>query len=150
MMKREAIEEQIEDWVQRLGRLFAQLDEWHAAMPGAPEVIKGEVAQRMEAPLEHYGLTPRMLPSRTYIVGKRGADRVTFTPSSLWFMGSNGRVNVSTEDRLHLLLDMAGFAQRPSDWQFLTSTATLDYKSLDFDIFAGLLTRGRYVESQAA
>lgn len=64
---------------------------------------------------------------------------MSFVPGPLWILGANGRVNVSTNRRQFVLVDLGGKDNAPSDWQIITSRMQLTYRPFDEEVFRSLV-----------
>jgi len=108
------VTERIRDWVSRLNGLYSKLDTWLEAIPH-DRVEREMLPQVIEPFMRQFNVPPQDVP--TYTVFK-GRNRVAFVPSALWVAGSNGRVNVTTNARQHVLVDR-GNADHGSNWQLV-------------------------------
>src|SRR5437764_987893 len=110
----EDVAERIDDWVGRLNRLYDKLDEWLASIPH-DRVRRETLKQPVEPPMRRVKVAPRDVPTYTILKGNK---RVTFVPSALWVPGANGRVNVTTNAKQHVLVDR-GAGRNGSSWQLV-------------------------------
>ena len=85
------IESRIQDWKNRLNALFAKFETWVPADPGI-RILHGSLKQQ-EQLMKEYGVRPVEMPTFTILVNK---NRIAFIPHSLWVIGANGRVNITT------------------------------------------------------
>jgi hypothetical protein len=131
---KEDIEYRVDDWKERLTALMDQLEEWAREL--GFETQRGEVKQWSETLMEEHGVAPRMLPTLTVADGKR---KVTFSPSQLWVLGTNGEVMARTNDRLYTIFDMGGWLDQPPNWQIVASPISLEYIPITRDIFDKLM-----------
>jgi hypothetical protein len=72
--------------------------------------------------MRQFGIAPREVPTYTIFKGKH---RIAFVPSALWVAGANGRVNITTNVKQHVLVDRAD-AGHESKWQLVVD----DFKRL--------------------
>jgi hypothetical protein len=117
----QSISERIDDWVSRLNRLYDTLDDWLASIPH-DRVKRGTLLQAIEPFMRQVNIAPRELPTYTILQGKK---RIAFVPSALWVAGANGRVNVTTNVKQHILVDR-GDSEQGSKWQLVVD----DFKRL--------------------
>jgi hypothetical protein len=110
------VKDRVADWVGRLERLYAQLDEWVRGVPDA-RVERDTMQQVIEPLMERFSVPPRDVPAYTVFVNKK--YRVAFVPSAIWIIGANGRVNVTTNVRQHILVDRGGGDGTPSKWHLV-------------------------------
>jgi hypothetical protein len=110
------VKDRITDWVARLERLYAQLDEWVQRVPDV-RVERDTIQQVIEPLMERFSVPPRDVPTYTVFINKM--YRVAFVPSVVWIVGANGRVNVTTNVRQHTLVDAGGENGAPSRWHLV-------------------------------
>ena len=72
--------------------------------------------------MRKYGVPPREVPTYTVFKDKQ---RIAFVPSALWVAGANGRVNITTNLKQHVLVDRAESGHE-SRWQLVVD----DFKRL--------------------
>lgn len=113
IMDAKRVEGRVTDWVARLNRLYSQLDRWAREVPDA-RVERKPMQQLIEPIMERFAVPARDVP--TYTVFVNAKYRIAFVPSSVWIMGANGRVDVSTNVRHHSLVDIGGKGGKPSNW----------------------------------
>lgn len=137
-MNKEYIQARIDDWEQRLNRLYSEIEAWYDQLPDVSpkQFLRGSVLQRDEEPMVEFDITPRMFPTCSIIYGK---NRLSFVPNSLWIIGANGRVNVTTNSQGFALVDMGGANDLPSNWQIVTSKLRQTYRPFDQETFSNLL-----------
>src|SRR5439155_20891552 len=95
------VTDRIDDWISRLDGLYDMLDEWMASIPH-DRVERGTLRQTIEPYMRQFDVPPRELPTYTIFQGQK---RIEFAPSVLWVAGANGRVNVTTNVKQHILVD---------------------------------------------
>src|SRR5579864_2286044 len=109
----------IDDLELRLRRLYDTLDQWMESIPH-DRIERGRQRQTVEPLMRQLHIAPRDLPTYTIYQGKK---RIAFIPAALWVVGTNGRVNVTTNKKQHSLVDR-GDQEQGSKWQL----AVDDYK----------------------
>lgn len=129
------VERRISDWVRRLAGLYDQLDGWIAGLPDVSARREGQT-QLIEHPMKEAGVRPRTVPAWTALRGKK---RVSFSPSSLWILGANGRVNVITNSGAHVLVDLGGVEGGPSDWRLVDTSRRNMHRPFDRAVLLELL-----------
>jgi len=110
----ERVLDQIDDWVARLNHLYDTVDEWLADLPH-DRVKRQKLRQTIEPFMRQHKIPPRDVPMYTIF---RGKHRVAFVPSALWMPGANGRVNITTNVKQHILVDR-GNTEHGSKWQLV-------------------------------
>jgi hypothetical protein len=110
------VKDRVTDWVSRLEKLYSKLDEWAKALPDV-SVRRNTMPQLIEPIMERTSVPAREVPVFSLIVNKK--YRVDFIPSSIWIIGANGRVNVTTNSRQKSLVDMGGENSAPSRWHLV-------------------------------
>ncbi|HEX4796004.1 MAG TPA: hypothetical protein VH370_19610 [Humisphaera sp.] len=113
--------ERIDDWIVRLNDLYDTLDTWLETIPH-DRVVRSAVRQTIEPQMRRSKVAPRKLP--TYTIFRNG-NRIAFVPSVLWMAGANGRIDVTTDSREHILVDR-GTDEHVGKWQIVVD----DYKRL--------------------
>jgi hypothetical protein len=109
-----AVRAQVADWTARLKSLYSQFDDWVQEHPGAT-VSRGEIKQSIEPLMKQFHVAPRQIPTYTVVVDEKW--RIAFVPSAVWIVGANGRIDITTNIRHHMLFDVGGRNGAPSDWQ---------------------------------
>jgi hypothetical protein len=88
--------------------------------------------------MQEHGVAPRDVP--TYTVSREnGKNLVVFTPSVIWIIGANGRVDVKTSTRRHILVDLGGTEGKPSRWRLVDLNARGMLRPLNRQTFLALL-----------
>lgn len=129
----EYIEQRVQDWYDRLRRLFAEVEAW---APISWQRLHGQVMQREEELIRRYSITPRELPTLTFL---RDTHRVAFVPSALWIVGADGRVNVTVDAKQHILVDRRLTPGATSDWQIVLGERSNQTQAFTRDVFLSLL-----------
>jgi hypothetical protein len=132
-LDKKRVEARIEDWEKRLNDLCGMV-EGFANTCGKP-CLKGQILQRLEQPMMEFEVPPRLLPT---IAVLNGMKRVSFVPSTLWILGADGRVNVSTNLHQYILVDTRKSEEFESDWRIYTSKLAKPHE-FDLPIFTQLL-----------
>lgn len=135
-----AVRDRVTDWISRLQRLYAQLDQWVAGLPNV-EVKRNMMQQVMEPLMERSSVAPRNVPAYTVFVNKK--YRVAFVPSVVWLVGANGRVNITTNARQHILVDVGGNDGAPSKWRLVSNDPDHPLVTFNRETFLKLLRERR-------
>ncbi len=133
---KDEIEEQIEEWIQRLNTLFSTLEDWCKRITDTYEIIKAEIPQRVEKYMRDYGVEPKKVPSFTILNGR---DRTAFVSSSLWITGADGRVNVTTNKRQFILVDLRESFGQPSKWFIVSKDPNRVHLEFTEEVFHRIL-----------
>lgn len=134
-LTKQDVKKRIASWIQRLNGLFAQLEVWAQDHPDC-EIKRGKITQINESLMQAYGLEPRLVPTLTFFVDKK--YRVAFVPSALWVVGANGRVNVTTNFRQYILVDLALDEEDPK-WVIVSPKEKNNQVDFNRDRFIELL-----------
>jgi len=126
----------IDDWIARLNQLFAQVEEWRQRLSYETDGHCGEMLQRNEELMIKFDVPPRQVPVYTVIHKKK---RLSFVPKGLWVIGANGRVNITTNKNLYILVDLEGRDGHPSKWVLVTPNAKQVHRDFDLNTFIELL-----------
>src|SRR5438034_8630343 len=108
------VRERIDDWLVRLDRLYNVLDKWLTSIPH-DRVLRGTLKQTIEPFMRQFKIPARDVPTYTILKGKR---RIAFVPSALWVAGANGRINITTNEKQHILVDR-GDSRHGSRWRLV-------------------------------
>ncbi|MCX7014090.1 MAG: hypothetical protein NTW86_16310 [Candidatus Sumerlaeota bacterium] len=136
-MDRNYVIARIDEWENRLDGLYFLIDGWFQELPDPnKQIFVGSVLQRDEPLMKQYDVPPRMLPTRAILCGKK---RISFTPSTLWVIGADGRVNVATNEHQFALVDMRNAQDQPSDWRIVASRLRDLYLPFDQQAFLNLV-----------
>ena len=117
-LDRKAVQETVNDWICRLRELYSYLDTWVASIPNST-VERSDVRQAIEPLMTRFNVPAQAIPTYTVILETK--RRVAFVPSVIWIIGANGRVNVTTNFRQHILLDIGGRSMKRNGWQLVVS-----------------------------
>jgi hypothetical protein len=99
----ESVNERLDDWLQRLNALFAQIKTWAASIgwtveDGAPILMHEEMMQR-------FGIADRSQP--TLRVKNSDGAEIWIKPKGLWVIGANGRVDMYSRKGAFALVNVA-------------------------------------------
>lgn len=109
----EEVHAQVEDWLERLRALYAEIEAWAGA--NGWQVVAAP-ATRLEHPrLETAGLGPIEQPALE--LHAPSGDKVSIKPKALWTAGANGRIDIFTPRRVYVLVDVAE-SLTPPRWLF--------------------------------
>lgn len=133
------VEARVRDWIRRLEELYGRLDKW-LPRDSEAQVRKEHLAQVVEPPMSQFKVAPHRIPTYTVLIGKR---RISFVPSALWVVGANGRVNVSTNVRQHMLIDIGGKDGKESDWQLVLPDDRDSLRAFNRQAFIALLEEAK-------
>jgi hypothetical protein len=107
----EHVSKRVDDWLIRLGKLYAQIESW---LPPDWKVGQRRQMELDEDMMRRYGVGPREMPVFDLVaVDGRAA---TLEPRGLWIIGYNGRVDLFAGSRHFLIIDRAEIFGRP-EWQ---------------------------------
>ena len=110
---REEVFAQLEDWRQRLHKLYADIISWLPEGEGYETEIRDYMTD--EPPMRYVGIEPQPVPA---LVVRRHDEKVAFFhPDACWIIGAAGRVMVFTGAPLpHKLLEV-DFPESDIGWQ---------------------------------
>jgi hypothetical protein len=132
---REYILWRISDWKKRLNQLWSDIEGW-AGDFGKAEIQKNEIPQAREDLMHRFDIDPETVPAMAIRLGRH---RASFVPMGLWVIGSNGRVNVNTNKKQYILLDLGGDDGNPSQWTVVNPSKRKQRISLDRNTLAKLI-----------
>ena len=116
---REEVFAQLEDWRQRLHKLYADIISWLPEGEGYETEIRDTMAD--EGPMRYVGVPPQPVPE--LVVRRHGESVTLFHPDACWIIGAAGRVKVhdtSRRTRPHDLVLSDRFSAEP-EWRFFSN-----------------------------
>jgi hypothetical protein len=135
-MPKAEVKKALTDWVDRLNRLFEQVDRWRRKHCPDAEVTRFEREQIMEPLISSANLKPRKVP---FYALSRGKKRISFGPSSRWIAGANGRVNLSANRKQFSLVDVGEGGK--SEWMIVTTNIDRPLKPFNEEAFSKLVEK---------
>lgn len=132
-MDAQHVRRRVDDWEERLNRLFGAIDEW---LPDGWEARQGMPVVMHEKLMRKFGVAATRLPALE-LHGDAG-EVVKFKPHALWIIGNNGRVDVSCNGNRFLIVDMAENFAEP-DWQVASADRRCDREAVTRDWLRRLL-----------
>ena len=118
-MNTELVKQQVEDWIVRLNQLYDKIDRWLVTIPH-DRTRRETLKQSLEPRMREFHVPARDVPTYTIFKGNR---RISFVPSALWVPGTNGRINLTTIAKQHILVDRS-HGENGSNWQLVTDNFT--------------------------
>ena len=107
------VEKRVADWRARIQSLY---DLIRSALDARYQFKSGQPVEMHEDPMRDFGLPAETLPSLEVLMPETGERVGEAYPRSLWIIGANGRINLSTPDGLYALTDYAEIFE-PPDWR---------------------------------
>src|SRR5215210_1829030 len=104
----------IDEWVDRLNELYDKIEDWMQTIPH-DRTERDTLRQTIEPFMRQFQIPPRDVPTYTIFRGKK---RIAFVPAALWVTGTNGRVNITTNEKQHILVDR-GDTGNGSKWELV-------------------------------
>ncbi len=105
------IQRRVEDWEERLNRLYAEIGDWlpdgWEARPGAPVVMH-------EPLMRKFGMDAKPMP--TLELHDRAGHVARLKPRGLWIIGENGRIDLKHDGHYYYLMDTADNFEQPN-WE---------------------------------
>ncbi len=111
-INREYIVWRISDWKKRLNDLYSDIKNWTKILKKI-ELKESMIPQVREELMQKFNIDPDSIPAMAILFNK---NRVSFVPMGLWVIGSNGRVNITTNNNQYILIDLGGDDGEPSQW----------------------------------
>jgi hypothetical protein len=116
IFERSRVVDEVEDWVRRIERLYAQVREWI----GDKDDLRLEQTRTVtmsEEMMQKFAVTDRELPILDVL---RGDQVVTsFVPRGLWLIGAWGRIDIITKERTWILI--APKKDNEFEWRLVSS-----------------------------
>ena len=130
---KEHVVKRIDDWVDRLNRLYALVERW---LPPGWKVVQHRVVQMNEEMMQTYKVAPRELPVLDL---ENGSGRAAYLePRGLWIVGTNGRVDLYAGEKHYLILDRSEAFAKP-DWSISDFNKRSKHEKLDRGSFRAAL-----------
>jgi hypothetical protein len=135
------VQRRVEDWLERLQNLRAQIEAWLkqpdlgqlVIVDRAPETMNEELMQRFD-------VSPQKMS--VYEI-KSGTQRVLrVQPKGLWIVGANGRVDLITKKSAPILVDQSEPLSGASNWQIYNSKERKSAVPLNKQTFSELVRAG--------
>ena len=126
----------ISDWKKRLNLLFSDVENWAKDFEEA-KTQKTDIPQAREELMHKFDIDPDTVPAMTIFFGKH---RTSFVPMGLWVIGSNGRVNITTNKNQYILIDLGGDDDKQSQWMIVNPSKRKQRISLDQNTLAKIIT----------
>jgi len=113
---KEYIEKRVEDWIQRVDRVFSLVRD---SLSGNPEIelVQNKTVSMHEELMQKYEVSPVNLP--VLEIRRKSVLLASFKPMGLWVIGANGRIDILTKEGSYILVDLEG-KEKPSNWQVYT------------------------------
>lgn len=124
---RTCVQQRISDWNKRLNGLYDKVEQW-AKEYGDHEALRTDIPQAREDLMIRFDIEQEPIPA---LAIRFGRQRVSFVPMGLWVIGSNGRVNITTNQDKYILVDMGGQNGTPSHWMIVDPSKR--NRNIDFD-----------------
>jgi len=103
---------------------------------GKVEIRRRDIPRAREYLMYRFGIEPETVPAMAVRFGR---NRVSFVPIGLWLIGSNGRVNITTDKNRYILLDLGGDDGEPSRWTVVNPSERGQRISFDQNSLAKLM-----------
>jgi hypothetical protein len=130
---RDHIVRRIDDWVRRIDALYRQISGW---LPAGWTADRRGTVQMHEELMQRFGVPARDLPVLGLSHdGKRSAH---IEPRGLWIIGANGRLDLFSGSRHHVIVDAAENFQ-PPDWRIAPLSDRRKLQPLNQGTFVAVL-----------
>lgn len=125
----------ISNWKKRLKQLFSDIENWAKDFEKI-EIRRSDIPQAREELMHKFEIAPDTVPTMAILFGKH---RASFVPMGLWVIGSNGRVNITTNKNQYILIDLGGDDDEPSQWTIVNPSKRKERISFDQNILAKII-----------
>jgi hypothetical protein len=125
----------ISNWKKRLNILFSHIDDWAKDLKGI-RIQQSSITQAREELMHKFDIEPNTVPTMAIFYGKH---RVSFVPMGLWVIGSNGRINITTNTNQYILVDLGGDDDEPSQWTIVNPAKRKEKISFDEKTLAKII-----------
>ncbi len=114
------IRRRVEDWEERVSRLYAMLDDW---LPDGWHAHRGVPVVMHEELMRKFGVPAKRMP--TLDLRDRAGHTARLEPRALWIIGENGRIDLKHDGCHYFIVDTAeNFAQ--PNWEAVRSERRCD------------------------
>jgi len=93
----------LSNWKDRLQNLFSDIKNWSEMIEGNIAIKEFDIPQAREELMSKFDVKPETIHK---LVLSNNTFRASFVPMGLWVMGSNGRVNITTQKDQYILVDL--------------------------------------------
>ena len=117
ILDREDIQKKVEDWKNRIDRLYLEIKKWVSSSADYScnsihtTVMNEEIMQNFEIP-------PQQI--KTLDITYNGKTILAFKPKGLWTIAANGRIDILSKKGSFMLVDFAEHFQTPN-WNIYTA-----------------------------
>lgn len=101
VFERNRVVDEVEDWVRRIERLYAQVREWIGGK-GDLRLEQIRTVTMSEEMMQKFAVTDRELPILDVLRGDQVV--MSFVPRGLWLIGAWGRIDIITKERTWILV----------------------------------------------
>ena len=129
----EKIQLRIDNWVERIDKLYVQMEEW---LPTGWIAHKEKDVPMNEPLMKKYRVRAVKL-DRLELTGKNNL-KATIEPRGLWIIGSNGRLDLVYKNRHYIIVDEAENFKNPQ-WRIASLSKRTKLEVLNKEKFQSLL-----------
>lgn len=131
---RTCLDDRLDDWQRRVEAIYAEAEAW-AARDGLT-ADRSRTILMSEELMQKFAVPDREIPILDL---NRGETPVmSIVPAGLWVIGSNGRIDVITQDRGAILLDVSR-AMEPARWVYVVRGERREPQAWNEAAFRGLI-----------
>lgn len=123
------------NWKKRLNHLFSDIKNWGKNFDKI-KIQQSNIPQAREELMHKFNIDPDTVPAMAILFGKH---RTSFVPMGLWVIGSNGRVNITTDKNQYILVDLGGDDDEPSQWTIVNPSKRKERIFFDQNILAKII-----------
>lgn len=127
------ITRRVNDWADRIDRLYTQLEQW---LPQGWTADRASTVRMHEQLMQDFGIGPRELPVLRLSHQSRSVARIE--PRALWIIGANGRLDLFRGNDQFIIVDTAENLE-PSNWRIAPLSNRNRLLPLDRQTFVAVL-----------
>lgn len=116
IFERNRVVDEVEDWVRRIERLYAQVREW-VVDKGDLRLEQTRTVTMSEEMMQKFAVTDRELPILDVLCGDQVVT--SFVPRGLWLIGAWGRIDIITKKRTWILVAIK--KDNEFEWRLVSS-----------------------------
>ncbi len=115
IFERNRVVDEVENWVQRIERLYEQVREW-IGDKGDLRLERTRTVTMSEEMMQKFAVTDRELPILDVLRGDQVV--ISFVPRGLWLIGAWGRIDIITKERTWILVAIK--KDNEFEWQLVS------------------------------
>jgi hypothetical protein len=130
---RSHVERRVDDWLDRINKLYAQIQSW---LPPGWTADRGGPGRMREELMAKFGVAARDVP--VLELSYQGTPSARIEPRGLWIIGANGRLDLFRGRNHYIIVDTAENFATP-EWRIAPLSDRRDLQRLTAQTLASVL-----------